>query len=74
MPPFFFRCPITGLHVHGFVVEETPGDEPDSYEPVTCFLCDQMHLVNFTTGKTVGERAAARVRTRPLLRRHLVEC
>jgi hypothetical protein len=56
MPPFFFRCPISGSDVHGFVVHETPSPDLDSYEPVTCFACRQMHLVNFRTGKTVGER------------------
>jgi len=55
MPPFLYRCPITASGVHGFVVVETPSDEPDCYEPVTCFACGQMHLVNFKTGKTVGE-------------------
>jgi hypothetical protein len=54
MPPFFFRCPITGSEVQGFVVDETPGKDTDSYELVTCFACGQKHLVNFKTGKTVG--------------------
>jgi hypothetical protein len=61
MPPFFFRCPITGTDVHGFIVEETPSDEPDFFEPVTCFVCGHMHLVNLKTGKTVGERAETKV-------------
>ena len=55
MPPFLFRCPITGSHVQGILVEEVPSDDVDSYTSVFCLACGEMHLVNFTTGKTVGE-------------------
>ena len=54
-PPYFFRCPITGSDVQGFLVEEAPSDDPNSYTPVRCLTCGQMHLVNLRTGKTVGE-------------------
>ena len=53
-PPYFFRCPITGSDVQGFLVEEAPGDDPNSYTAVCCLACGQTHLVNFTTGNTVG--------------------
>lgn len=53
--PIFFRCPITGSEVHGFLVEESPGDNPDAYQPVTCLSCGQNHLVNLRTGKTDSE-------------------
>jgi hypothetical protein len=56
MPPFLYRCPITGSKVHGFIVEEIPNVDLNGYEPVTCFSCGQMHLVNLRTGKAVGER------------------
>jgi hypothetical protein len=52
---FLFRCPITGSGVQGFLVEETPGDDPNSFDAVLCLDCGQIHLVNFRTGKTVGE-------------------
>jgi hypothetical protein len=54
-PPYLFRCPLTGSNVQGFLVEEAPGDDPDSCTPVRCLACGQTHLINFTTGKTVGE-------------------
>jgi len=40
--------------VQGLLVEEAPSD-PNFYSPVTCLACGLMHLVNFETGKTVGE-------------------
>jgi hypothetical protein len=55
-PQYLFRCPITRLLVHGFLAEEAPSDDPNSYTPVSCLTCGEMHLVNFKTGKTVGER------------------
>jgi hypothetical protein len=55
MPPFLFRCPFTGFRVQGFAVEQTSSDDPDSYEPVSCLACGQVHLVNLETGKTLGQ-------------------
>jgi hypothetical protein len=51
VPPFLYRCPTTGYRVQGFVV---PADS-DAYEPVTCILCQRVHLVNPATGKVLGE-------------------
>ena len=55
-PKYLFRCPIAQSVVHGFLVEEAPSDDPNSYTPVSCLACGRMHLVNLTTGKTVGDR------------------
>ena len=55
MPSFLFRCPITGEEVTGFLIEEAPSDDPDSYSAVCCLVCGQLHLVNLKTGKTAGE-------------------
>jgi hypothetical protein len=55
MSPFLFRCSNTGLRVRGFVVEKAPSDDPDSDMSVCCLSCGQMHVVNFTTRKSVGE-------------------
>ena len=55
MSAYFFLCPITGLDVQGFLVEETPDDDPDSYMSVRCLTCGQMHSVHFKTGNTAGE-------------------
>ena len=54
MPTFLYRCPNTGYRVQGFVAEETSGDS-ESYEAITCIVCQRVHLVNPRTGKVVGE-------------------
>jgi hypothetical protein len=54
-PTHLFCCPITGSGVQGFLVEEAASDDPNSYTAVGCLACGQLHLVNFSTGKTVGE-------------------
>jgi hypothetical protein len=57
MPPFIFRCPNTGFQVQGFVPDnsESEGVGDDVFVGVTCLACGSVHLVNPTTGKTVGE-------------------
>ncbi len=54
MPPFLYRCPNTGKTVQGFSAEDV-SDEPDTYETVTCLACRQVHLINPSTGKVLGE-------------------
>ena len=55
MSRYHFRCPVTGSEVRGFLVEEAPIHDPDSYTPVCCLVCRQMHWVNFKTGDAIGE-------------------
>jgi hypothetical protein len=55
MPSSLYRCPITGDEVTGFLVDEAPSVDPAFYTSVRCLSRGQMHLVNFTDGKTVGE-------------------
>lgn len=52
MPPFLYRCPNTGDTVQSFVAEEV---DPDVYQQITCIICQQVHFVNPTTGKVLGE-------------------
>lgn len=54
MPAFLYRCPATGRTVQGFVAKDVPDDDPETYEPVTCLVCQQVHLVNPANGKVVG--------------------
>ena len=54
MPTFVYRCPNTGYRVQGFVAEEVPAGA-ETYEPVTCTLCQQVHFVNWATGTVLGE-------------------
>jgi len=57
MPPFIYRCPNTGYLVQGFIAKDatdaSEGDE--TYEPVTCLMCQQLHLVNPKTGAVLGD-------------------
>jgi len=59
MPLFSYCCPITGARVQGFTAEDV-SENPHSYEPVTCPVCRQIHHVNPTTGKVLGEAAKER--------------
>jgi hypothetical protein len=53
MPTFIYRCPNTGFRVQGYEPGTTESDS--AYEPVVCTMCKQVHLVNFKTGKVLGD-------------------
>ena len=55
MAPYLFRCPNTGLTVQGWVADEIDSRNGEAYEAVSCLACGQVHLVNPTTGKTLGD-------------------
>jgi hypothetical protein len=55
MVPFIYRCPTTGLNVQGLSADEVPADDTETYESVTCPVCTRVHLVNRSTGRTLGE-------------------
>ena len=55
MAAFIYKCPMTGRKVQGWFADEPPANETDSYETVKCLACNQMHLVNRTTGRTIGQ-------------------
>jgi len=44
--------------VQGFFADEVLPKESEAYEPVTCVLCTRVHLVNRSTGKTLGAENA----------------
>jgi hypothetical protein len=54
VPPFLFRCPNTGYRVQGFIAEDV-SDDLESYQAISCLVCQRTHLVNPTTGKVLGE-------------------
>jgi len=55
VPPFLYRCPNTGYRVQGFLAEDVSENAaPEDYQVVTCIACQQVHLVNPTTGKVLG--------------------
>ena len=55
MVPFIYRCPTTGLNVQGLSQDAAPADNTETYESVSCPVCTRLHLVNRTTGRTLGD-------------------
>jgi hypothetical protein len=55
MPTFLYLCPNMGLHVQGWVADDPATDQHDTYESVVCTACRQVHLVNPSTGKVLGD-------------------
>jgi hypothetical protein len=54
MPAILFRCPTTGSHVQGWIVEDVTDANEYTYETVTCPACQQAHLINPKTGRVLG--------------------
>jgi hypothetical protein len=52
MPTFTYRCPQLGLNVQGFVAEEISKNERVLLK---CLACAEVHLVNPTGAKVVGQ-------------------
>jgi hypothetical protein len=53
MATLVYRCPATGLNVQGWFADDVSANE-DTYETVKCLACNQMHFVNRSTGRTLG--------------------
>ena len=54
MPPFLYRCPITGFNVQGWVADDPTEGGDETFVPVNCVVCTRVHLVNPKTGKVIG--------------------
>jgi hypothetical protein len=52
MAALVFRCPITRLNVHGWIVEGVDDDE--AAQAVKCLACTRMHLVDPKTRRVLG--------------------
>ena len=48
----FTAAPNMGFRIQASAAEEITEDE-DTYQPVTCVMCQQVHLVNPFTGKVL---------------------
>ena len=53
VPAFTYRCPHTEETVQGWADAKVV-EHGDTYVPMECPACRQMHYVNPTTGKVVG--------------------
>ena len=56
---FVYRCPNTGLRIQAIAAAEEITDDEHTFEPVTCVMCQQVHVVNLFTGKLLGEQQGA---------------
>ena len=54
MAAILFRCPNTGQRVQGWIAEDVTDADENTYQPVTCLACQQVHLVNPKTEKVIG--------------------
>jgi hypothetical protein len=52
LEPFTYRCPDMGLLVQSRASTRT---SDGAYDVVACALCGGVHLINWATGKTLGE-------------------
>jgi hypothetical protein len=51
MSAYMFRCPNMGYLVRG----QSDDPKPGVYEPVKCTACDEMHMVDPTSGEVLPE-------------------
>jgi hypothetical protein len=54
MASFLFRCPNTGYRVQGWVADDGSENGQETYEPVSCLACRQLHLVDPRNGRVLG--------------------
>ncbi len=52
MATVVYRCPSTGLRVQAWFAE-SPDNGRETYVTITCTACNQLHLINRKTGRTL---------------------
>jgi hypothetical protein len=52
-PQFSTNAPPMGIRTQGWIAGEVSGDQ-DTYLPLQCIACKQMHYVNPATGRVIG--------------------
>lgn len=60
MATLIFRCPSTRLEVQAWIPDYAPRED-DVYEALKCPVCSRTHLVNRSTGRTLGDEEGAGV-------------
>jgi hypothetical protein len=66
-----FKCRQTGMHVQ-YQLAATPAESTCTHVSVQCPACTRLHLINRSTGQTLGEhprRTDARRTSPPIARR-----
>jgi hypothetical protein len=54
MATLIYRCPATGLNVQAWFADDSSAINGETYESLKCPACNQVHLVNRVTGRTLG--------------------
>jgi hypothetical protein len=56
MAHILYQCPRTTMKVQAWLAEETSSaPQRPSFEAVTCPACTQLHFINRSTGKLLGD-------------------
>ena len=55
MAPFMSPLLTRRSRIQALAAAEEIAEDADRYEPVTCVMCQPVHLVNPWTGKVLGE-------------------
>jgi hypothetical protein len=56
MAHILYQCPRTSLRVQTWLADETlAAAKPQGFEAVTCPACTQLHFINRSTGKLLGD-------------------
>jgi hypothetical protein len=56
MGALIYRCPTTRLNVQAWFADDAPADG-NTYESLICAACSQVHFVNRSTGRILGDDA-----------------
>jgi hypothetical protein len=56
MAALIYRCPTTRMKVQAWLAHEA-SDYGETYQSLICAACSQIHLVNRSTGRILGDDA-----------------
>lgn len=56
-----YRCPRTGMNVQGWADVDEPSADDDTYEPMACLACRQIHRQSGHGEIAFGRRGMSRV-------------
>jgi hypothetical protein len=57
MANLIFKCPRTGMSVQHWLADDPePHNSQRTYETVVCKACSQLHFIDRSNGKLLGDR------------------
>jgi hypothetical protein len=57
MAHVLYQCPRTSMKVQAWVAEAANAEKARGFEIVTCPACTQLHFINRSTGRLLGDAA-----------------